>query len=49
MARAASIAEMGYDWISLNATAVFQAGARSVTAMIDELAELHGKVRAAVG
>lgn len=49
VARAESIAEMGYDWASLNATAVFQAGARSVAAMIDELAELHGKLRAALG
>jgi probable F420-dependent oxidoreductase len=49
VARAESIAEMGYEWASLNATAIFQAGARSVDAIIDELAELHGKVRAATG
>ena len=46
--RAVDIKEMGFDWASLNATAVFQAGARSVTAMIDELAELHTKLRAAL-
>ncbi|MDH3678898.1 MAG: LLM class F420-dependent oxidoreductase [Acidimicrobiia bacterium] len=49
VARATTIAEMGYDWASLNATAIFQAGARSVDAMIDQLASIHGKIRAAVG
>lgn len=49
VARAESIAEMGYHWASLNATAIFQAGARSVAAMIEELSELHGKIRSSVG
>ena len=49
VARAAGIAEMGYGWASLNATAIFQAGARSVDAIIDELGQLHGKIRAAIG
>ncbi len=49
VARATEIAEHGYDWVSLNATAVFQAGARSVDAMTAELAELHTKLRAALG
>lgn len=47
--RAAALSEMGFDWISLNATAVFQAGARSVDAMIDELGQLRQKIAAAVG
>lgn len=49
VARAEEIKELDFDWLSLNATAVFQAGARSVDAMIDELAELHTKITAAVG
>jgi len=49
VARAEAVHELGFDWLSLNATAVFQAGARSVEAMIDELAELHTKIRAAIG
>ena len=47
--RAESIAAMGYDWLSINATAIFQAGARSVDAMSEQLDELHGKLRAATG
>ena len=49
VARAEEINALGFDWLSLNATAVFQAGARSVDAMIDELDQLHTKIRAAVG
>jgi probable F420-dependent oxidoreductase len=49
VARAARLQELGFDWISLNATAVFQAGARSVDAMIDQLDQLHQKIRAATG
>jgi len=49
VARVAALREMGFGWVSLNATAVFQAGARSVDAMTDALAALHGKIRAAVG
>jgi len=40
---------MGFDGVALNATAVFQAGARSVDAMIDALAGLHDRLRAEVG
>ena len=47
--RAAAIADMGFEWIALNATAIFQAGFRSVDAMIDKLGELHGAIRAEVG
>ncbi len=49
VARVAALRAMGFDWVSLNATAVFQAGARSVDAMIDALAPLHGRIRAEVG
>jgi len=49
VARASSIADRGYGWASLNATAIFQAGARSVDAIVDQLGELHGKIRAATG
>ncbi len=47
--RAGRIAEMGFEWIALNATAIFQAGFRSVDAMIDKLGELHQAIRAEVG
>ena len=40
---------MGFGWVALNATAIFQAGARSVDAMIDALATLHDRLRAEVG
>ena len=47
--RVNSVAEMGFEWGALNATAIFQAGFRSVDAMIDKLAELfeaiHSQVR----
>ena len=47
--RAEQIAAMGCDWTSVNATAIFQAGARSVDAMIEQLAKIHGKLRDALG
>ena len=47
--RAVRLSEMGFDWVSLNATAVFQAGARGVDAMIEELAKLREKIAAEVG
>ena len=37
---------MGFGWVALNATAIFQAGARTVDAIIDALAGLHDKIRA---
>jgi hypothetical protein len=40
---------MGFGWVALNATAIFQAGARSVDAISDELARLHDRIRAEVG
>jgi probable F420-dependent oxidoreductase len=49
VARAVELQKMGFGWISVNATAMFQAGARSVDAMIDALDKLHGRLRAQVG
>jgi probable F420-dependent oxidoreductase len=40
---------MGFGWASVNATAVFQAGARSVAAITDALAAIHARLREAVG
>jgi probable F420-dependent oxidoreductase len=49
VARVAALAAMGFGWASLNATAIFQAGARSVDAIAEQLARLHPRLRAAVG
>jgi probable F420-dependent oxidoreductase len=49
VARAAALRAMGFQWVSLNATAMFQAGARSVDAMIEGLGLLYGRLRAEVG
>ncbi|PJK31295.1 TIGR03619 family F420-dependent LLM class oxidoreductase [Minwuia thermotolerans] len=48
-ARAAELKDMGFGAVALNATAIFQAGARSVDAMADELEKLHGAIRRACG
>ncbi|HXA97787.1 MAG TPA: LLM class F420-dependent oxidoreductase [Candidatus Dormibacteraeota bacterium] len=49
VARVAALKAMGFGWVALNATAVFQAGARSVDAMTGELQRLHDRIRAEVG
>ena len=49
VARVAALRAMGFGWVSLNATAIFQAGARSVQAMIDALGGLHTRIRAELG
>jgi probable F420-dependent oxidoreductase len=49
VARVAALRAMGFEWATLNATAIFQSGARSVAAMTDVLASLHTKIRAEVG
>src|SRR5262249_23091642 len=49
VARVAELKAMGFQWVALNATAMFQAGARSVAAMIDTLGALHTKIRGEVG
>ncbi|HEU4371165.1 MAG TPA: LLM class F420-dependent oxidoreductase [Methylomirabilota bacterium] len=45
VARVAELKAMGFGWVALNATAVFQAGARSVDAMLAGLAALHDRIR----
>jgi probable F420-dependent oxidoreductase len=47
--RVVELKAMGFEWVALNATAIFQAGARSVDTMLDNLRALHGKLRAEVG
>src|SRR5688500_5715547 len=47
--RVAELHAMGFGWVSINATAIFQAGARSVDGMLDALAALHGRIRAETG
>ena len=47
--RVVALRTMGFGWVALNATAIFQAGARSVDAIIDGLARLHDKIRAEIG
>jgi len=49
LARVAALKAMGFGWVTLNATAIFQAGARSVDAITDALARLHDRIRAEVG
>ena len=48
VARAAELQAMGFHGVALTATAVFQAVARSVDAMLDALAGLHDRLRAEV-
>jgi len=48
-ARAEQIAALGFGWLAINATAIFQAGARSVDALVGELGALHTRLRDAVG
>ncbi len=49
LARVAALKAMGFGWVTLNATAIFQAGARSVDAITDALTRLHDRIRAEVG
>jgi len=49
VARVGALKAMGFGWVALNATAIFQAGARSVEAMSDALHRLHDRIRAEVG
>ena len=48
-ARAAQVRAMGFEWGALNATAIFQAGARSVDAMVDVLGQAHQAIRRETG
>jgi hypothetical protein len=49
VARVAALKAMGFGWVTLNATAIFQAGARSVDAMTEQIGRLHDRLRAEVG
>ena len=44
-ARADAVREMGFEWGALNATAIFQAGARSIDAIIDVLGKIHEAIK----
>jgi probable F420-dependent oxidoreductase len=43
--RCAELRDMGFDWVTVNATAVFQSGARSIDAMVDALGAIHERLR----
>ena len=47
--RAVAVREMGFQWGAINATAIFQSGARSVDEIIDVLAGIHERLRRATG
>ncbi len=47
--RAEEVSALGFGWIAVNCTAIFQAGARSVDAIIEQLDALHARLRDAVG
>ncbi len=47
--RAAELKAMGFDGVTLNATMIFQSGARSADAILDKLQTLHDRLRAEVG
>ena len=49
VARAEQLAGIGFEWIALNATAIFQSGARTTAEIADRLATLHSALRAAAG
>ena len=40
---------LGFEWVAVNATAIFQSGARSLDAMIDVLGNIHTRLRADFG
>jgi len=47
--RVVDLKSMGFGWAAVNATAVFQSGARSVEAMIETLGKIHDRLRREVG
>jgi probable F420-dependent oxidoreductase len=49
VARVVELKKMGFEWVAINATAIFQSGARSVDAIVDTLGALHTKIRGEVG
>ena len=48
-ARVVELKQMGFDGVAVNATAIFQAGSRSVDTMLDALSTIHDKLREEVG
>jgi probable F420-dependent oxidoreductase len=42
LARVVELRELGFDWTSINTVSLFQAGYRSVDALLDYLREIHG-------
>jgi probable F420-dependent oxidoreductase len=46
--RARHVHDLGFDWLAINATAVFQSGARGIDAMATTLDALHTALRAAL-
>ena len=49
LAAADRVQRLGFEWAAVNMTAMFQAGARTVDAMIDQLADLHTALRSRFG
>ena len=47
--RAVELREQGFQWGALNATAIFQAGFRSIDALIDKLDAIHARLRLELG
>ena len=47
--RAEQVRDLGFGWLAINATAVFQSGARGVGEMAEQLAAIHARLRAATG
>ncbi len=47
--RIAEVKAQGFQWGSLNAMAMFQAGYRSIDALIDKLAGMHERIRKEFG
>ena len=47
--RAVELREQGFQWGALNATAIFQAGYRSIDALIDKLDAIHARLRLELG
>ena len=48
-ARAVEFKAMGFDWATINATAIFQSGARSLDEMVQSLGKLHDRLRQELG
>ncbi|MBV1904890.1 MAG: LLM class F420-dependent oxidoreductase [Pseudomonadales bacterium] len=49
VATAAENHKLGFEWLTVNMTAIFQSGARSIDAQIDALAEIHDAIRRELG